>query len=70
MNGEQEERIHVYNMYNPLVCTGQSTIPLLRDVLVSASGENYIVVGDFNLHHFLWGGDMSLARDDEADELI
>ena len=35
---------------NPLTDTGQSTVPLIREVLTRNIGNIQIVVGDFNLH--------------------
>lgn len=49
---------------------GRSTIPLLREVLARTVSDNHIVVGDFNLHHPLWGGERHHQHDNEAEELL
>ncbi|EDN02399.1 predicted protein [Histoplasma mississippiense (nom. inval.)] len=64
-----EDTIHIHNLYNPETSTGNSTIPLLRRTITEANSEKQIVVGDFNLHHPLWGGTGS-DRDAEAEELV
>ncbi|EDN04466.1 predicted protein [Histoplasma mississippiense (nom. inval.)] len=64
-----EDTIHIHNLYNPETSTGNSTIPLLRTTVTEADSEKQIVVGDFNLHHPLWGGTRS-DQDAEAEELV
>lgn len=51
------DTLHVHNLYNPTTDTGQSTIPILREVLTRTACDSHIVVGDFNLHYPLWGGE-------------
>ena len=41
---------HIHNVYNPIIDTGQSTTPLLREILMQPTEGNRIVLGDFNLH--------------------
>ena len=49
--------IHIYNLYNPVnveeTCT---SIPILKCRLAAHPNEEYIVLGDFNLHYEAWGG--------------
>ena len=67
INGSQ---IHVHNVYNPPKDTGQSTVPLLREVLTGYTGDIQIVVGDFNLHYPMWSGMGDLRHNDEAEDLL
>ncbi|KAH9221945.1 hypothetical protein DL95DRAFT_509971 [Leptodontidium sp. 2 PMI_412] len=54
-NSREEEVVYIHNIYNLPINTGESTIPLLRDILRQLVEDYYIVVGDFNLHYPLWG---------------
>ncbi|KAJ3552838.1 hypothetical protein NPX13_g11022 [Xylaria arbuscula] len=47
----------------------QSVLPLLRRVIEEYDQEEQIVLGDFNLHHELWGGSLHRPKDPEAEEL-
>ncbi|KMU78439.1 hypothetical protein CISG_07443 [Coccidioides immitis RMSCC 3703] len=69
-NGAREEdTLHIHNFYNPVAATGQSNISLLHEVLTASPEQNHIVVGNFNLHHPLWGG-AGTRQDPESEELI
>ncbi|KAJ3560528.1 hypothetical protein NPX13_g9271 [Xylaria arbuscula] len=67
-----EQRIVLHNIYNPgqKAPNRQSALPLLRQILNEHSHEEQIVLGDFNLHHELWGGTNVRETDQEADDLI
>lgn len=67
--GTEENTLYIHNFYNPTTDTGESNIPLLQGVLAAIPGQNHILVGNFNLHHPLWGGE-SAQRHSEANELI
>lgn len=63
--------IHIHNAYNPSPVTGQpSAINSLRNVLADHSGQQHVVVGDFNLHHPMWARPDYNHRHEEADELV
>ncbi|KAJ3552812.1 hypothetical protein NPX13_g11028 [Xylaria arbuscula] len=67
-----EERLIIHNIYDPgqTAPDRQSVLPLLRQILEEHSHEEQIVLGDFNLHHKLWGGTDIREADQEADDLI
>jgi exonuclease III len=64
--------IHIHNCYNPppgsYTSQAAGTLPLLPSIL-HQDGE-HILVGDFNLHHPLWGGIGSPTQHTVADALI
>ena len=63
--------IHIHNAYNPSPVTGQpSVIHPLHNALAEHSGQQHVVVGDFNLHHPLWARPDYNHRHEEADELV
>ena len=47
-----------------------SCLPHLRTALSANQDEEQIILGDFNLHHELWGGLTVRERDPESDDLI
>jgi len=61
--GGREIRIH--NIYNPRPHGHIHTLPNLL-----TSNAEHVLLGDFNLHHPLWGGVAVVAPEDEADDLI
>ncbi|KAJ3562896.1 hypothetical protein NPX13_g8391 [Xylaria arbuscula] len=67
-----EQHLVLHNIYNPgqTASDRQSVLPLLRQILDEYSHEEQIVLGDFNLHHELWGGISVRETDQEADDLI
>ncbi|KAF6525599.1 hypothetical protein HZS61_011394 [Fusarium oxysporum f. sp. conglutinans] len=69
---EEEQRIMVHNVYNPTQTATErgSTLPLLGKALEQLSQHEQIIIGDFNLHHELWGGDRVQRADPNAAELI
>ncbi|TXB96636.1 hypothetical protein FocTR4_00012187 [Fusarium oxysporum f. sp. cubense] len=69
---EEEQRIMVHNVYNPTQTATErgSTLPLLGKALEQSSQHEQIIIGDFNLHHELWGGDRVQRADPNAAELI
>jgi hypothetical protein len=69
-NSGEKEVVYICNIYNPLINTGESTIPLLRDILRKLAEDYHIMVGDFNLHHSLWGGEGNPTQDYQADSLL
>jgi hypothetical protein len=69
-NSGEKEVIYIYNIYNPPINTGESIIPLFRDILRQLAEDLYIVVGDFNLYYLLWGGEGNPIQDYQADSLL
>ncbi|OHW97034.1 reverse transcriptase [Colletotrichum incanum] len=62
----------IHNIYNPLPQESDrpQVLQQLRKSLETHQHSEQIVVGDFNLHHELWGGSNIRARDREATELL
>jgi hypothetical protein len=64
--------LHIHNCYNPppklLTSRNLATLQLLPQAL-SHQGE-HMLVGDFNLHHPLWGGTLLPTQHTLADDLI
>ncbi|CVL08851.1 uncharacterized protein FMAN_14093 [Fusarium mangiferae] len=69
---EEEQHIVIHNVYNPTQDAPErrGTLPLLDQVLELSSQHEQVIVGDFNLHHELWGGDRVKRADPNAAELI
>lgn len=68
----ERARIVIHNIYNP-PRTGEeqaSTIPTVRGLIAEHTSEDQIMVGDFNLHHSMWGGVRAQRAEREAEELI
>lgn len=70
--GDETREIKLHNIYNPdqRVENRQSILPRLRKVLDSNRQIEQIVVGDFNLHHEMWGGPDISRGEAEAEDLI
>ena len=65
-----ERIVHIHNLYNLCKRSDEdSVLPLLYRVLNENKKEEHIVLSDFNLHHFKWGGDHVIA-DADAYELV
>jgi hypothetical protein len=64
--------VTVHNIYNAVGGSGP-TGPTLTDicaVLEKHSSNEQILLGDFNLHHPLWGGQAVRYTDLQAEDLI
>lgn len=49
--------IYIYNIYNPVNLKEVSTrIPILKRKLAAHLNKKHIILGDFDLHHEVWGG--------------
>jgi exonuclease III len=70
--GNDTGEIKLHNIYNPdqKAENRQSVLPHLRRILLSAQQREQIVVGDFNLHHDMWGGPDGPRREAEAEDLV
>ncbi|EKG09193.1 Endonuclease/exonuclease/phosphatase [Macrophomina phaseolina MS6] len=63
--------VYIYNVYSPPRTTGaSSSLYTLAAALRDYPTDQYIVLGDFNLHYPLWTGPEYSHQDREADELI
>jgi ribonuclease HI/exonuclease III len=72
-NERQEEgRLVIHNIYNPPRNRRdrRSTLPKAREALARHQAAEQILLGDFNLHHPLWGGLGRRETDPEAEDLI
>jgi hypothetical protein len=69
---EAATKIYIHNVYNPPKSSDHRTscLPYLRTVLSAYQEEEQIILGDFNLHHKLWGGLTVRESDPESDDLI
>ena len=64
--------INIHNIYNPVNSEEVSTsIPILKCKLAAHSNKKHIILGDFNLHHEVWGGPRaSKALIEKSEELL
>ncbi|KAI3545670.1 zinc knuckle [Colletotrichum abscissum] len=69
---DAETSLVLHNVYNPSPREEdrQPVLQQLRTTLETHQHVEQIVVGDFNLHHELWGGSDIRAPDREATELL
>ncbi|KAL5371116.1 hypothetical protein PMIN02_013118 [Paraphaeosphaeria minitans] len=66
-----EKQLSIYNTYNPPRYTSQqSVLPHVRETLDKHDNDEFILLGDFNLHHPLWGGPDLQTVEPEAEDLI
>jgi len=74
--GSQRERvIKIHNIYNPspqsYSARTEGTLAILRNTLeTSGTGDEHIIIGDFNLHHPYWSGLTRLTQHAAADTLL
>src|SRR5437016_1519810 len=65
--------VHIHNIYSArpesLRTVDRESPVYLLPQLLAAQGE-HIVVGDFNLHHPIWGGSHCLERHSMANDLL
>jgi len=65
--------IHIHNCYNPhrpYTDQGLGTLPLIQKAIQDSRGVEHILLGDFNLHHPKWGGNLTQTQHRAADTLI
>ena len=68
---EGERQLSIYNAYNPPQHTAQqSVLPHICTALNSNHDDEQVLLGDFNLHHPLWGGPDVQTIEAEAGNLI
>jgi ribonuclease HI/exonuclease III len=68
---EGEQQLSIYNVYNPPQHTAQqSVLPHVCALLDKHSEDELVLLGDFNLHHPLWGGPDVQTIEAEAVDLI
>ena len=67
-----ESTVKLHNLYNPdqTAENRQSVLSRLQRVLDAAGQAEQIVMGDFNLHHELWGGSHVARIKPEAEDLV
>lgn len=65
-------RMIIHHINNPPRVFGErrGSIPTVSKLLEDHVMYDQIVLGDFNLHHSMWGGERVRQADREADELI
>ena len=71
-NQQSLERVIIHNIYNPPKNSSnrQSALPQVREALRQYHTDDQVLLGDFNLHHPLWGGLNREATDPESEDLI
>lgn len=64
--------IAIHNTYNPdkNAKNRTSCLPSLKAALSAHESSDQIILGDFNLHHEYWGGEIAGRADAESDSLI
>ena len=76
LEGQARTQMIIHNVYNPNrgVEDRESVLPVIGRLLEAASAAEtateQMVLGDFNLHHSMWGGDGVIQADPESEELI
>lgn len=67
-----KRQLAICNVYNPVksVEDRNSALPVIRTLLQTTITDEQMVLGDFNLHHSMWGGDDVGQAEHEAAELI
>lgn len=76
LEGQATTRMVIHNVYNPNrgAADRESVLPVVSRLLEAASAAEtateQMVIGDFNLHHSMWGGDGVMHVDPESAELI
>lgn len=70
--GRPQIKMALHNIYNPHQAADgrRSALLALRRALERYEDLEQMVVGDFNLHHNLWGGPQNIRSEPEADILI
>jgi exonuclease III len=71
-NQQSQERVIIHNIYNPPKNSSnrQSALPQIREALRQYHADEQVLLGDFNLHHPLWGGLNREVTDLESEDLI
>jgi hypothetical protein len=59
-----------YNPHSPYTDQGLGTIPLIQEAIQESEGVEHIILGDFNLHHPKWGGNLAQTQHRAANTLI
>jgi exonuclease III len=69
---QQSRQLIVHNVYNPPKTSNnrQSALSHVREALRHHQINKQVLLGDFNLHHPLWGGLNREVTDPESEDLI
>ena len=75
LEDRETTQITIYNVYNPTKGAEdrESVLPVVSRILGTATttaAKEQMVLGDFNLHHGMWGGEGVAQVDQESEELI
>lgn len=65
-------KLAIHNVYNPPQTPPHraSNLPSVRKALSESPADEQIILGDFNLHHELWGGQKVRTGDTESKDMI
>lgn len=67
---EQRKRLHIHNIYWEAIRGDiTETLDQLNSLFEEDPDGQHVVVGDFNLHHFVWEG-IKIEGDREAEQLL
>ena len=67
-NPNSRTTVHLYNIYNKV---GTDTLSALAEAMDNESPHDFLILGDFNLHHPLWSPQRLRARESSrADQLL
>lgn len=62
--------LHIHNVYNPILLTNSSRcLSLLQEKIVLSLLEEYVILGDFNFHHPVWG-EIEAKSDSNSETLL
>ena len=65
------QQLIIHNIYNPMSNRGEKTrLEDIRTILQEYHLNEQIILGDFNLHHPMWGGPAVRQTDSESEDLI
>lgn len=70
--GQVTTQMMIHNVCNPVRGSEDrdSVLPVISRLLGTATTTEQVVLGDFNLHHSMWGGEGVRHADPESEELI
>ena len=73
-DGQHNKELVIYNVYNPSLISyisidSPSLLLALRQLLEGVT-QHTIVLGDFNVHYYVWADNATFTRHTAADQLV
>ena len=67
-----QSRLAIHNVYNAPRSSGGlgSTFSMVQQIMEDYATEGQVVLGDFNVHHSMWGGSRVRYADREAEDKL